>query len=60
MRMIGVLDGINNDVFGMNCVFVIGELVIKDNNRNEDQYQIDIEEYMKENFIVLIYQLYFC
>lgn len=36
MRMTGVLDGINNDVFGMNCVFVIGELVIKDNNRNED------------------------
>lgn len=47
MRMTGVPDGINNDAFSMNRVFAIGELVIKDNNRNEDQYQTDTEEYTK-------------
>ncbi|AKK37062.1 hypothetical protein APECO18_00595 [Escherichia coli APEC O18] len=51
--MTGVPDGINNDAFSMNRVFAIGELVIKDNNRNEDQYQTDTEEYTKENSTVL-------
>lgn len=37
-------DRINNDSFGMNSVFGKSKMVIKDDCRNNEQYQTDTEK----------------